>query len=281
MSNHESFHIVESLKKFEYEDFASYLCPHCGVAGILSRDQIKAAVNSIDAFHVDVFARVVCLNPSCKKAAVFMEEYESRRTGGEFNDMEEFLEMSHNFQLQNRMTIYPEAKSIPLMFEYQNTRQYIPGLIYDDFILTQRLLSVSTNATIVFARRTLERIILDKWPDVVGAPHKEGELPSLASMLNWLEEQGKYSEVTTLKALKNIANYATHIMDPNQNIIFSIQEAHMILFALDKLITDVYIKPGENKEYQMRMKELEGAVKGLRNEQIHATLKRGEKEIRN
>ena len=276
MSTHEPFHIVESLEKFENDDLVSYVCPHCGVAGMLSYDQIKVAVNSIDAFHAEVFARVVCLNPSCKKAAVFMEEYESRRTGGEFNDMEEFLEMSHNFQLQNRMTIYPEAKSIPLMFEYQNTRQYIPELIYDDFILTQRLLSISTNATIVFARRTLERIILDKWPDVVGAPHKEGELPSLASMLNWLEEQGKYSEVITLKALKNIANYATHIMDPNQNITFSIQEAHMILLALDKLITDVYIKPGENKEYQIRMNELAGVVKGLKNEQIQATLKRGQ-----
>lgn len=281
MSNHESFHIVESLEKFEYEDFASYLCPHCGVAGILSRDQIKAAVNSIDAFHAEVFARVVCLNPSCKKAAVFMEEYESRRTGGEFNDMEEFLEMSHNFQLQNRMTIYPEAKSIPLMFEYQNTRQYIPGLIYDDFILTQRLLSVSTNATIVFARRTLERIILDKWPDVVEAPHKPGELPNLASMLTWMEEKGKYNDVTTLRVLKNIANCATHIMDARQEITFSYQEAEMALYSLDRLITDVFVNPNSYAEYRLKMQELEGEVKGLRNEQIQATLKRGEKEIKN
>lgn len=275
MTNHEPFHIVESLDKFENENFVSYICPHCGIAGILSYDQIKVAVNSIDAFHAEVFARVVCLNPSCKKAAVFMEEYESRRTGGEFNDMEDFLEKSHNFQLQNRMTIYPKAESIHMMFEYHNTKQYIPELIYDDIILTQRLLSVSTNAAIVFARRTLERIILDKWPEVVESPHKEGELPSLANMLNWMGEKGKYSEVTTLKALKNIANYATHIMDPNQNITFSIQEAQMILLALDKLITDVYIKPGENEAYQLKMKELEGAVRGMKKEQVQATLKRG------
>ena len=276
MSNHEPFHIVESLEKFENEDFVSYLCPHCDVAGILSMDQVKAAVNSIDAFHAEIFAIVMCLNPSCKKTAVFMEEYESRQPIQNLEDVEEFLEMSHLYSLQNRMILYPEAESIPLMFDHNETKQYVPELILKDFNETQRLMAISPNAAIVFARRTLERIILDKWPDVVGAPHKEGELPSLASMLNWLEEQGKYSDVTTLKALKNIANYATHIMDPKQEISFSYQEAQMALYALDRLIIDEFIKPNEYASYQQKMKELEGTVKGMKKEQVQATLNRGQ-----
>ena len=70
-------------------------------------------------------------------------------------------------------------------------------------------------------------------------------------------------------------------MDAKQEITFSYQESEMALYALDRLITDVFVNPNSYAEYKLKMQELEGEVKGLRNDQIQATLKIGEKEIRN
>lgn len=281
MSSFEPFQIIESLKKLEISKSVSYFCPHCGVAGMISKSQIKPVVNSLDACNVEIFATVVCPNPGCKKIAAYVEKYKSIREESEFKNIGDFIFMSYRFNIAERTVVYPDANSIPLLFEHNGSRQYIPELVLKDFDETQRLMAVSSNATIVFARRTLERIILEKWPDVVEAPHKPGELPNLASMLTWMEEKGKYNDVTTLRVLKNIANCATHIMDAKQEITFSYQEAEMALYALDRLITDVFVNPNSYAEYRLKMQELEGEVKGFRNDQIQATLKRGEKEIRN
>ena len=75
MSSFEPFQIIESLKKLEISKSVSYFCPHCGVAGMISKSQIKPVVNSLDACNVEIFATVVCPNPGCKKIAAYVEKY--------------------------------------------------------------------------------------------------------------------------------------------------------------------------------------------------------------
>ena len=279
MSGFEPFQIVESLRKLNDSKSVSYFCPHCGVAGMISKGQIKAVVNPLDECNAELFVTVVCPNPGCKKLSAYVEKYKSNIRIGEFRNIGDFIAMAGSYRITDRTVVYPEVNSIPLLFKHNESKKYIPELVLKDFEETQRLMAISANATIVFARKTLERIILEKWPEVVGAPHKPGDLPNLASMLTWLEDNRKYNDVTTLRILKNIANCATHVMDPKKEITFSYQEAEMALYALDRLIIDVFVNPNSYAEYKLRMQELEGEVKGLRKEQIQATLERGEKWI--
>lgn len=276
MNNYEPFQIVEALRKLEDSRYVSYYCPHCGVSGMISKNQIKAVYNVLDDCNVEILATVVCSNPGCKKLSAYVEKYKSDIRIGDLKKIGDFITMARSYNIIERTVVYPDINAIPLMFEHNETKQYVPELILKDFNETQRLMAISPNAAIVFARRTLERIILEKWPEVVEAPHKPGELPNLASMLNWMEENNAYSDVTTLKALKNIANYATHIMDPKQEISFSYQDAQMALYALDRLIIDEFINPNSYAEYKLKMRELEGEKKGMKKEQVQATLNRGQ-----
>ena len=187
---------------------------------------------------------------------------------------EDYMEIVTNmdlFRLIDRRIIYPVQED-KLLYEYKEDAGYIPEMIMNDFIETQRLLSVSPNASIVFARKTLERIILECWPEIIEAPHKDGELPSLASMITWLEDTKKYDDTETLVYLKDIGNCAIHIMNPQEEIRYSYDHAVLALGVIDTLLDTLFIGPRKKKDRRNHLKELSVKSKIEKKNQTKKTL---------
>ena len=267
------FPIIETLYKFYIDEFhiEGHICPHCGVAHKILKDDVEIIFNCSSLFKNEVFALIKCDNPDCKKIAVYMEEYECMDTSTYTEDYMEIVTNMDLFRLIDRRIIYPVQED-KLLYEYKEDAGYIPEMIMNDFIETQRLLSVSPNASIVFARKTLERIILEYWPDIIEAPHKDGELPSLASMITWLEDTKKYDDTETLVYLKDIGNCAIHIMNPQEEIRYSYDHAVLALGVIDTLLDALFIAPRKKEDRRNHLKELSVKSKIEKKNQTKKTL---------
>lgn len=265
--------IIDTLYKFYIDEFhiEGHICPHCGVAHKISKDDVEIIFNCSSLFKNEVFALIKCDNPDCKKTAVYMEEYECMDTSTYTEDYMEIVTNMDLFRLIDRRIIYPVQED-KLLYEYKEESGYIPEMIMNDFIETQRLLSVSPNASIVFARKTLERIILEYWPDIIEAPHKDGELPSLASMITWLEDTKKYDDTETLVYLKDIGNCAIHIMNPQEEIRYSYDHAVLALGVIDTLLDALFIAPRKKEDRRNHLKELSVKSKIEKKNQTKKTL---------
>lgn len=267
------FPIIETLYKFYIEEFhiEGHVCPHCGIAHKIGRDDVEIHGNYSSLFRNEIFALVKCDNPGCEKTAVYMEEYECMDTSTYTEDYMEIVTHMDLFKLIDRKIIYPVQEN-KLLYAYNEEIGYIPEMIMNDFIEAQRLLSVSPNASIVFARKTLERILLGYWPDIIEAPHKEGELPSLAAMIKWLDDNKKYDDAETLGYIKDIGNCAIHIMNPQEEIRYSYNHAVLALGVIDTLLDTLFIAPRKKEDRRNNLKGLAAKSKIEKKSQIQKTL---------
>lgn len=271
--NRKSFSILNTMYNFSIDEFhiEGHVCPHCGVAHKISKDDIEIFLNSDSLYWNEAFATIKCDNPECKKTAVYMEKYKCMDTTEYTKDYNEIVQNMRIFKLVDSRLIYPLEED-KLLYDYRDDIRYVPERIMNDFIEAQKLIPISPNASIIFARKTLERIILEHWPNVIEAWHKEGELPSLASMITWLEGEKEYEDTETLVYLKDIGNCAVHIMNSQEEIRYSYEHAALALGVIDTLLHSLFIEPRKREERRNELKELASQSKLEKKSQINKTL---------
>lgn len=90
-------------------------------------------------------------------------------------------------EASNLRCIHPLLENSELDFTHNDDKEFIPPKILEDFIELQKVSNFSITAIVMLARKFLERIILEKWPEVLTAKKWKYEFPTLKEMINWLD----------------------------------------------------------------------------------------------
>ena len=126
----------------------------------------------------------------------------------------------------------------------------------------QQIVQLSSTASVMLARRLLERIILDKWPQVITAQKWRFGFPTLEEMTSWLEgceeEERRYTDANVMDSIRVIGNKTTHIYSATKDIAISKSDVDLIIAELDAIINDLYITPGKRA---MRKRNIESLAK--------------------
>ena len=233
-------------------------CPHCGGNTTLTDDNV-----SFD-FHYDekhnclyITAYLECMNPNCLKLTVLYEEiYLSRKFDSctTYDIKKEILASDKPNELISSTDLHciiPAQETPELAFPHDEDKEMIPSNVLEDFFELQRISNFSITASVMFARRLLERIILNRWPDVVTAKNWKYGFPTLNNMIDWLDEdidgKKRYDNTDVMHSLRIIGNKAIHVFSPTKDINISTAGIKEMIAAFDSIINEIYIIPESRK----------------------------------
>ena len=146
-------------------------------------------------------------------------------------------------EASNLRCVHPLQENPELVFPHNDDKEFIPPQILEDFLELQRISSFSPTASAMFARRFLERIILDKWTEVVTAEKWNHGFPTLDNMISWHgEEQNghkQYDDTDVLDAMRGIGNKTIHIYSSTEDIEILPADIDEIIAKLDAIIAEL------------------------------------------
>lgn len=255
--------LMEKSEKREAEPFH---CPHCGGNSALSSDKV-----SFD-FHyakkqdcLFVIAYLGCSNPNCMQTTILCEEIYLTKKFDEYayNLVDSILKTENPAKIISSAILhcfFPIRENPELVYPHEDDRDFIPSKIFEDFLELQRISNLSTIATVMFARRLLERIILAKWPEIADAKKWKHGFPTLDEMIGWIDEdnngQKKYANAETMYSLKSIGNKTVHIYSPTEDVEVSSADIDEIISELDAIITELFIIPKAREQRQKYIADL-------------------------
>lgn len=229
---------------------AMFNCPHCGVSSILSGSNMTFDFYfNQDERRFFISCIIGCINHKCQKETVIIEHFVVKEAVG--SSLYDFIKRDDCFNLidQNSLDIevvYPTG-DYARFIDYGDDSQFVPKPIIDDFIEIQKVSYVSPKAALVLSRRLLEKIILDKFPD----------LSSEDSLFKMIE---KIKDNTLSKDLMNdirvIGNNTIHVSNPNIDIILTNDDSALAIHVIDDLLHEFYITPGKKNDRRKRLSEL-------------------------
>lgn len=254
------------MKKSNSREAEPFHCPHCGENSALTSDKVSFNFNyAKDQDCLFVIAYLGCSNPNCMKTTILCEEiYLKNKTDKSGYDIANFIV---NTDAPDKIIypatlhcFFPIRENPELVYPHNEDKDFIPSKILEDFLELQRISNLSTTATVMFARRFLERIILDKWPEVTNAKKWRYEFPTLDEMINWLDEdcngQKRYANADAMDSLRRIGNKTIHIYSPTEDIEISSADIDEITAELDAIIEELYIIPKIREQRHKRIADL-------------------------
>ncbi len=229
-----------------------FKCPHCGTASVVSYQNVDFfELSQYPRKAFSILASFICCDPNCGKQTIIMERF---NLNNPYRDLRTFV--SENKQdfwkkiIDTESTVLFPLKNqdYTIPFPHTEDSKYINERIFMDYLESQKLLAVSPKACSVFARKTLERIVLTVWPNVATeARHRAGQLPNLADMIDYV---GTDNDVNAklLKALKDFGNSSVHVLSAEEDIDISYEDALLALHLIDDLIIEYIIRPAQKSE---------------------------------
>lgn len=242
------FYLYQNWLLGKYQ--AKFNCPHCGVSAILDRSNM--AFNyyfNQDERKFFISCIIGCLNHNCRKETVIIEQFAVKEYVG--SSLNEFLEKDNCFDLieQDSLDIevvYPSGDYTKYI-DYGDAIRFIPGSIYSDFIEIQKVSSVSPKATMVLSRRLLEKIILDKFPDL----SSEG---SLFNMIAKIPDTSLSKDM--MDDIRVIGNNTIHVSDPKKDFVLTNEDSSLAIHVIDDLFHELYIVPGCKNDRRKKLSTL-------------------------
>lgn len=241
-------------------------CPHCGENSTLISEKVSFDFHyAKDQDCLFVIAYLGCSNPNCMKTTILCEEvYLAKKFDKYGYDIAKFIVNADDpAKIVNSAILhcfFPIQENPELIYSHDDDRDFIPSKILEDFLELQRISNLSTTATVMFARRFLERIILDKWPEVTNAKKWRYGFPTLEEMTDWLDEdcndQKRYANTDVMDSLRRIGNKAIHIYSPIKDIEISSADIDEITAELDAIIEELYIIPKIREQRHKRIADL-------------------------
>ena len=237
-------------------DFVSVQCPSCGQWFKLKAEDLKSL--DITSSELDYTSIIMfnCQNIECGDTIGIKYEYQYDIFSGEVFNC-------------NYDVLFPKKVRDRIVIP-----SYVNAKIKNDYENVLKLLDISPDASIVFGRKTLERIILSKWPEVVTAG-KDGKFPTLAMMIGYLENKKLYEDTSILSDLKNIGNNATHVTDIEKDVSFTKADAEVVVSMIEILIRELFVEPEEKNMLRNKLRNLKEHTTIEKKEQEKKTLSKG------
>lgn len=258
-------------------------CPYCNENSHIVSSNVSLAFDyNKNLNHLHIVAFIGCSNPDCRKTTILHEDIHLLKKYDENGyDIAESIIAEYTktgieaYELADTgHCLLPYQDNPEILYQYEDVKDLIHPKIRKDFIEMQQIAQLSSTASVMLARRLLERIILDKWPQVITAQKWRFGFPSLEEMISWLEgyEEGekRYTDANVMDSIRVIGNKTTHIYSSTEDIAISKSDADLIIAELDAIINDLYIIPGKRA---MRKKNIESLAQ--RAEENSQLLKQG------
>lgn len=249
-----------------YNERLPFHCPICNTATMINRHDINFDHSYNPTDHIlYLTAYIICPSPNCGHTTILMEEIKFKKDYT-FISFADLLKDGLHKQIEasSLHCIHPLQENPELVFPHNDDKEFIPQQILEDFLELQRISSFSPTASAMFARRFIERVILDKWPEVVTAKKWRNDFPTLDNMIDWLggELNGhkQYDNTDVLDAIRGIGNKTIHIYSPTEDIKVSSPVIDEIIAELDAIITELYIYPAQRKQRKERIEALAQAT---------------------
>ena len=269
---------------YEYDKRLPFHCPICNAATMIDRYDLQFDYSYNQADHILYLAAyIICPSPDCGHTTILMEKI-TFKNDYTFISFEELLKDGIHKQIESSSLhcIHPLQENPELVFPHNDDKEFIPPQVLEDFLELQRISNFSPTASAMFARRFLERIILDKWPDVVTAKNWRQGFPSLDNMIDWLGEdlngQMRYDNIDVMDAIRGIGNKTIHIYSSKENIGITSADIGEIIAELDAIITELYVYPAQRKQRKEHIASLAQGTLEKSKELKKATIEESELE---
>ena len=237
---------------------SAFHCPYCEENSTLTNDKADFDFQyKKDQNFLYIIAYIECSNPHCRKTTILCEELllTKKYDAYGYTVANAILDDENldNIILSSTLRCFlPIEENPTLIFPHNDDKEFIPPQVLEDFLELQRISNSSPTASAMFARRFLERIILDKWPDVVTAKNWRQGFPTLDNMIDWLGEdmngQMRYDNIDVMDAIRGIGNKTIHIYSSKENIGITSADIGEIIAELDAIITELYVYPAQRKQ---------------------------------
>ena len=229
---------------------AKFNCPHCGVSSIL--DSSNMTFNyyfNQDERKFFISCIIGCLNHKCRKETVIIEQFVTKESVN--SSLYEFIKNDTFFDLIDQDTldievVYPSG-DYSRCIDYGDDIQYIPKSIQTDFTEIQKVSSVSPKAALVLSRRLLEKIILDKFPDLSSED-------SLFKMIEKINDNSLSKDM--MDDIRVIGNNTIHVSNPKSDFVLTNDDSALAIQVIDDLLHEFYITPGNKNDRRKRLSEL-------------------------
>ena len=249
-----------------YSERLPFHCPICNASSMIDRYDMNFNYSYNPTDHIlYLTANIICPSPDCGHTTILMEEIKFK-TDYTFISFDELLKDGLHKQIEaaNLRCTHPLQGNPELVFPHFEDKEFIPHQILEDFFELQRISSLSPTASVMLARRLLERIILAKWPEVTTARDWRYDFPTLENMIDWLGDnlngQKRYDNADVMDAIRGIGNKTIHVYSPTKDIKVSTTVIDEIITELDAIITELYVYPAQRKQRKERITALAQAT---------------------
>lgn len=210
---------------------SKWTCPYCNrpcTVGNNDVRNIEAHCKHIsDEYgHYKTLTQViVCPNPECRKQTISFTIYQTDQFGNILNDL---------FYWH----LLPESEAKPFP-------EYIPPQIRNDYEEACLIKNKSPKASATLSRRCLQGIIRDYWSITKNR---------LVDEINELEDKVDPITWDAINSVRHVGNIGAHMeKDVNLIIDVEVEEAGLLIWLIETLLTDWYI---QRHERQLRMTSL-------------------------
>jgi len=208
-----------------------WTCPYCNrpcTLGNLDVTHISdyKRINDDIGYYKSETTIIVCPNPECQKQTIKLNIYE-------LDELNRRLEPPlHSWDL------LPESEAKPFP-------DYIPEQLRNDYEESCLIKNKSPKASATLSRRCLQGIIRDFW----GIKKKR-----LIDEINELEDKIDSITWDAINSVRHVGNIGAH-MEEDVNLIIDVEpeEAGLLIWLIETLLTDWYI---QRHERQQRMTSL-------------------------
>lgn len=230
-------------------------CPYCKhLTNIRVGDVSFTSLYDPMTAELTIVGVFLCGSEDCRKTHVIKGIY----TGVQKDFDDEVWQKKPSFRCKSIGCIDPyNSDSIIPSFP-----DFVPKRLQEDYFEICKLEPVSPTAAVIFGRRCLERLIIEKWPSVKeAADHRDGQTPTLANMIKWLVEQRVIDDGETMRNIKRMGDEAVHVLSPESNHDFSHADALLIKDVIMDFFVEYFISPGKKKEREAQLDERVQALK--------------------
>lgn len=243
-------------------------CPYCGKNTVLTRDNFSSKVHyDEDRNFLYLISFITCGDPKCGKITVLGEEIHLKKRYNTtyydniidliMNDEEGF----NNVILSTTLYCFIPAQENPdLIFPHYDDKDNINDIVLEDYFELQRVSQISPLASMILSRRLLERMILDKWPNIINERKWKHDMPTLKEMIDWLDEeengQKRYNDTDIMQYIRQIGNKTVHVDSGIERVKITAEEVRVVIEELDSIINEFYVLPNKREKAKRRIKEL-------------------------
>ncbi len=221
-----------------------WTCPYCNRPCTIDENDIRTMsdwqhINAKYGFYHSQTTVIVCPNPECEQQSIFLKISEFDRRN------ENVLGEIHSWNL------LPESEAKPFP-------NYIPVQILNDYRESCLIKNKSPKASATLSRRCLQGVIRDFWKI------KKGRLVDEIDAL-----QEKIDPITwdAINSVRHVGNIGAH-MEKDVNLIIDVEpeEAGLLIWLIETLLTDWYINRHERTQRMTGLVKLAEEKKKLKSQ---------------